>query len=112
MATIERVLPTEQTETEFFNARRAEAGKEPINARITKIREGLRKGCGPDCHIESVGIGRFVEHHLPGCRTRSIPEFEYVGDGTGQACAILVDNDGTEIWGVLILNGLFPHEIN
>lgn len=110
MNTIERILPTEQTETEFFNQKRIEAGLEPITSRVTKIREGLRVRCGPDCHIESIGAGQFIEHHMPGCRHVGGQEFENVGDGTGQACASLIDNDGTPITGVLVLSGLFPYE--
>jgi len=111
MNTIERVLPTEQTETEFFNQRRVAAGRKPIAGRVTKIREGLRKPCGPDCKIDLVGQGWFSVSHGEGCTIHGFAgKTETVGDGTGQACGRLVDSDGSIIQGVLILSGLFPNE--
>jgi len=111
MNTIERVLPTEQTETEFFNQQRAKSGREPIAGRVTKIREGMHKPCGPDCKIHQVGSGWFSVSHGEGCTIRGFAgKTETVGDGTGQACGRVVDNDGSIIQGVLVLSGLFPHE--
>jgi len=111
MATIERVLPTEQTETEFFNQKRIEAGHEPTQSRVIKIREGLHKPCGADCIIAQVGAGWFSIQHGADCTIKRMPgQLEIVGDGSGQACGRIVDNDGSIIQGVLILNGIFPHE--
>ena len=112
--TIERILPgTEMSETEWFNARRVETGRKPIQSRITKIRPGLRLACGPDCRIEEWVPGwGFTEFHGPNCRNKV--EFQVLTvsvTANGQACAALADDNGEPITGVMILNGLFPHEV-
>jgi hypothetical protein len=113
MATIERVLPTGQTETEYFNEQRVLAGLAPTTYRITKIREGLHKPCGTKCVVSKVGHGWFSIDHGSDCVIKRMPGTEeIVGNGAGQqVCGRIVDLDGTILQGVLVLSGLFPYEL-
>ena len=113
MATIERILPTGQSETEFWNEKRIQAGYTPFaSTKVTKIRPGVQCACGAACHVKDVGKGWFSEQHEKGCSiTNMAGKLELVGDGTGQACARLRDFDGAIVQGILVLNGLLPYEL-
>lgn len=111
--TIERVLPTGQTETEYFNEKRVERGLAPVTARVTKIRPGLRC-CAGRCKIGEVvypvgdRAGYFTEEHSRRCPFNGMAGATSYHAGY-QAVARIYDG-GEQYNGVLVLNGLFPHE--
>lgn len=108
--TIERVLPNQMSETEFFNLRRTIHGRSDIKLRITKIRAGLKCGCGPNCNISHVDRTGFTESHGRFCKYRLSEKTFVKCNSRGQAVASLVDDDATPVVGVMVLDGLFPHE--
>ena len=110
MMTIERILPNQMSETEYFNLRRTVHGFADVQARITKIRVGLTCGCGPNCTVEGVDNTGFTEIHRRFCKYGLLQKTFIKSNHRGQAVASLVDDDGTPIVGVLVLDGLFPHE--
>lgn len=107
MAT-ERVLPTEETETEFFNRKRVERGLRPIPDHVTKIRSGLRLDCPGGCVIEQVTPGQgFVVRRLNDCPIHRHETHVVPCDVSGQAvCSV----EG-ELIGVMVLDQPFPYGV-
>ena len=111
--TIERILPNQMSETEFWNVRRLIHGYSETKTRITKIRPGLQAECGENCHIDEVIYGSyFIKRHANDCSFPALRDtIERVEcNARGQAIARLRNTDNVVICGVMILDGLFPHE--
>lgn len=110
--TIERMLQNDMTETEFFNMRRLEHGRKATGSHVTKIRPDLVSGCGQNCKVTAASHEGFIIRHDDTCSiNRAVTEDEVVRRAkNGQAVAMLRDDDDSIIIGVIVLNGLFPHE--
>jgi len=107
----ERVLPTEETETEFFNRKRAEMGLAPTKTHVTKIRPGLRLTCPGGCDIVQVSYGHgFTVRRLGNCTTHRQPTHFVPCDEHGQAVCSIAGEEGSLI-GVMMLDQPFPHGV-
>jgi len=106
---LERILPTEQSESEYWNQKRAELGRKPTLAPITKIRPGLPTGCG--CRIDEVAYGsHYTINHGIKCDMGTLRTERVECSRAGQAVAGIMDEDSVEYTGVMVFNGTWPHE--
>jgi len=106
----ERVLSNGMTETEFFNAKRAEVGLAPIKAHVTKIRPGLWLDCPGGCVIEQVVPGGFTVRRAGDCTTHRQETHFVACDEHGQAVCSIAGQEGSLI-GVMALDQPFPYGV-
>lgn len=105
----ERVLPSEETETEFFNRKRIEIGLKSIAGHVTKIRPGLHTTCG--CEIGEVTAGHsFTVERRNDCDLHRNARHVVVCNDLGQAVTSIREGDWDGI-GVMRLDQPFPYEV-
>ena len=105
----ERVLPTEETETEFFNRKRAQMGFPPTQAHVTKIRPGLHTACGCEITEVTYGVG-FIVKQVNNCVFHRGGQRFVPCDKNGQAVCSVAGDEG-ELIGVMTLDQPFPHGV-
>lgn len=106
---IERVLPTGETETEFFNRKRGEVGLEPILSRVTKIRPGLHTACGCEIAEVTYGVG-FIVRQMNNCVVHRHETHFVPCDEHGQAVCSIAGEEGRLV-GVMVLDQPFPYGV-